>query len=127
MFFTAMALLLSTSAMSAGTGTLWLDGEAYPVEVTSCAGDPETAGARGTLADGQSVTLMLQRWPGMHALSVTYDNAQWVHRGPEDSAEAPELKRWVEDGMLKASGTVSVFPPIRQASMTVRFEGRCPG
>ena len=127
MFFPAMALLLSTSAMSAGTGTLWLDDAAHPVEVTSCAVDPETAGAQGILPNGQSVTVMLQRWPGLHALSVTYDNAQWLHRGPEDSAEAPEVKRWVEDGLLKASGTVSVFPPIRQASMTVRFEGRCPG
>ncbi|SEB02992.1 hypothetical protein [Alkalimonas amylolytica] len=126
MFFTAMALLLNTSAMLPGTGTLWLDGESHPVEVTSCGVDTETAGAKGTLPDGSSVSVMLQRWPGMHALSVTYDNAQWLHRGPEDSADAPELKRWVEDGMLKASGTVSVFPPIRQASMVVRFEGRCP-
>ncbi|MCC5826903.1 hypothetical protein [Alkalimonas sp.] len=127
MSFTIFALLLSTSAISPGTGTLWLDGEAHPVEVTSCGVDTETAGAKGTLPDGSSVSVMLQRWPGMHALSVVYDNAQWVHRGPEGSEDAPELKRWVEDGKLKASGTVSVFPPIRQASMEVRFEGRCPG
>lgn len=127
MSFTMIALLLSASAISAGTGILWLDGEAYEVEVTQCDRDTDTAGAGGTLPDGQSITVMLQRWPGMHALSVVYDNAQWVQRGPEDSAEAPELKHWVEDGVLKASGTVSVFPPIRQASMAVRFEGRCPG
>lgn len=127
MHLTLFTLLLSVSTMSPGTGTLWLDGEAYQVEVTSCGVDTETAGAKGTLADGSSVSVMLQRWPGMHALSVTYDNAQWVHRGAEDSEDAPELKRWVDDGVLDASGTVAVFPPIRQDTMKVRFEGRCPG
>ncbi|MDP4536538.1 hypothetical protein Q3O60_10090 [Alkalimonas collagenimarina] len=127
MHFALFALLMSTSTFSAGTGTLWLDGEAHSVEVTRCDRDTNTVGARGTLADGQNVTLMLQRWPGLHALSVTYDNAQWVHRGPEDSEDAPALKSWLDDGVLAASGTVAVFPPIREDSMDVRFEGRCPG
>lgn len=127
MSVSALAVLLVSQAASPGNGTLWLDGEAYAVEVTLCDRDTDTAGARGTHADGGEVSVMLQRWPGMHALSVVYDNTQWVHRGPEDSGDAPHIASWTESGQLSASGTVSIFPPIREASMDVRFEGRCPG
>ncbi|WP_429911324.1 hypothetical protein [Glycocaulis sp.] len=126
---TALALLMMATPAAAepGTGTLWLDGEAYAMEVTSCGQDSETANATVRREEGSGVSVMLQRWPGMHALSVVYDNGQWVHRGPEDSEDAPRLRRWVEDGVLNASGTVAMFPPIREETMEVRFEGRCPG
>ncbi|AZU03619.1 hypothetical protein X907_1081 [Glycocaulis alkaliphilus] len=126
MSLTALALLMATSAATPGTGTLWLDGEAHEMEVTMCDRDTNTAGARGALAGGDAISVMIQRWPGLHALSVVHDNAQWVHRGPEDSAEAPDLRDWTGDGQLAASGTVAVFPPIRDATMEVRFEGQCP-
>lgn len=123
---TALVLLMTTPVAAPGTGTLWLDGEAHEMEVTMCDRDTNTAGARGALANGSSVSVMLQRWPGLHALSVVYENTQWVHRGPEDSEEAPDLKDWTGDGQLAASGTVAVFPPTRDATMDVRFEGQCP-
>lgn len=125
---TALALLMMATPAAAepGTGTLWLDGEAHEMEVTMCDRDTNTAGARGALAGGDAISVMLQRWPGMHALSVVYDNTQWVHRGPEDSEEAPDLRDWTGDGQLAAAGTVAVFPPIREETMDVRFEGRCP-
>lgn len=126
MFSTSLALLLSTAAIAPGTGTLWLDGQAHAMEVTVCDREPATAGATGTLDDGSIVTVMLQLWPGMHALSVTYRNGQWIHRGAEDSDDQPQLRDWTEDGELAASGTVAFFPAFRNERMEVRFEGRCP-
>lgn len=127
MYDAALAVLLLAYGVSPGVGTLWLDGEAHAMEVTLCDRETDTAGALGTLADGEQVTVMLQRWPGMHALSVSYGNAQWMHRGQEDSEDAPQIASWIESRQLSASGTVSVFPPTRDESMDVRFEGRCPG
>lgn len=124
-------LVLITAAMLAlphaepGTGTLWLDGEAHAMTVTLCNHENQTAGARGELADGGVVTIMLQRWPGMHALSVVFDNQQWIHRGPEDSEEGPRIASWGA-GELSASGIVAVFPPIRDDTMEVGFQGLCP-
>lgn len=126
MSLTALALLMTTPTAAPGTGTLWLDGEAHAVEVTLCDLEPETAGGSGTLEDGSIVTIMLQRWPGLRAVSVTYDNTQWVHRGPEDDEDSPDIRSWTQDGQLAASGIVAVFPPIRQDTMEVRFEGVCP-
>lgn len=125
-------LVLVTAAMLAlpdtgpGNGTLWLDGEATAVSVTYCNHENQTAGARGELADGSEVSVMLQRWPGLHALTVVYDNRQWVHRGPEDSEEGPRIASW-DDGELSAAGTVAIFPPIVDDTMDVALQGRCPG
>ncbi|KAA5805411.1 hypothetical protein F1654_05380 [Alkalicaulis satelles] len=126
MLISALALMLTAPDAPAGTGTLWLDGQAIPMTVSGCGVDTETASASGETPDGQSVSIMLMRWPGMHSLSVTYDNSQWVHRGPEDSDAAPDIRRWSDDGVLSAAGAAAVFPPIREDQMEVRFEGRCP-
>lgn len=128
MLIISMVAMLSLQSTEPGAGTLWLDGNAHAVEVTFCSQEnqaSQTAGAMGEREDGSEVSVRLQRWPGLHALSVVYDNHQWVHRGPEDAEEGPRIASW-DNGELSASGTVAVFPPIRNDTMEVRFAGRCP-
>ncbi|MCH8488769.1 MAG: hypothetical protein LAT81_02415 [Oceanicaulis sp.] len=119
------AAMLAVPDTQPGTGTLWLDGEAHAMIVTLCDHENQTAGARGELPDGSQVAIMLQRWPGLHALSVVYNNQQWVHRGPEDSEDGPRIASWGA-GELSASGTAALFPPIREDAMEVGFQGLCP-
>jgi hypothetical protein len=119
-FVMSSLLTLSTP----GQGMLTLDGEAFGIEVTVCDLEHGFAGGRGEMGDGGTVTFMVQKFPGLDALTVTFGNEQWTARGPEggdDPAIAP-----LETGRVEAMGTVSVFPPVREESVTASVDGACP-